>query len=220
MLGKSNRSRPGTMFALAGITALGVSTFASAGSIDIFGDTANSTEGIGDFTGTLTYDFVLGDMGELTVDLTNTSELGHGGWITGLIFNFGSDDSEASAALTSATHPFRDAPGQSGAPYGNRFVGGAALDGDWLGGGSPAKGIPVGGTGSFTFDVFASDASSLTATSFLEGRFKFNFIVRFRGLMEVERGGDKVPAAEVPAPGALALLGLAGLAQRRRRRPV
>jgi MYXO-CTERM domain-containing protein len=42
----------------------------------------------------------------------------------------------------------------------------------------------------------------------------YAFVVRFRGM---ENGGsDKVPANQLPAPGAAALLGLAGLLVRRR----
>ena len=204
-----------TAYALAGAVLLGPSSVATADTLQIFADNANSTEGLGDFTGTLSYEFVVGQMGGLIVDLTNTSEPDNGGWITGFIFNIGSIDPDVSATLTGSTHPFENAPDQNGAPFGNPYLAGAALGGDWLGGGLASDGIPVGDAGSFTFDVFASDASSLTAMSFLQGPYDFNFLVRFRGF---ENGGsDKVPA--VPAPGALALLGLGALAQRRRRRP-
>ncbi len=214
MLAPASRFFPRAMFATAGVVVLGASSFASADTLQIFADTINSTEGIGDFTGSLTYDFIVGDLGVLTVDLTNTSDPCNGGWLTGFIFNIGSSDPDVVAPYTGGTHPFEDAPGQNGAPYGNPFLGGAALNGNWLGAGFPGDGIAVGDSGSFSFDVLASDAASLEASSFLEGPYEFNFIARFRGFLD--GNSDKVPA--VPAPGALALLGFAALAQRRQRR--
>ena len=216
MRAQLNRSFPGTMFVLAAVATLGVSSAATADSIDIFGDTANSTEGLGDFSGMLTYDFVLGEMGVLTVDLTNDIDPDFGGFLTGFIFNVGSVDNDVSAVLTSTTNPsFLDAPNQNGAPFGNRFVGGAALGGNWLGGGNPMDGIGASDSGTFTFDITASDADSLSAVSFIQGPYEFNFIVRFRGVGPDGDLSDKVP---VPAPGALALLGLGALARNRRRR--
>ncbi len=214
MLHQASRFFPRALFATAGVVVLGASSFVSADTIQISADTLNSAEGIGDFTGWLTYDFVLGDQGVLTVDLTNTSDPGNGGWLTGFIFNIGSSDPDVAATFTGGTYPFEDAPGQNGAPYGNPFLAGAVLGGNWLGGGFAGDGIAVGDSGSFAFDVLANDAALLRASSFLEGPFKFNFMVRFRGFLD--GNSDKVPA--VPAPGALALLGLGALAQRRRRR--
>lgn len=220
MLGQFNRSFPGTMLVLAGITALSASNSASADSIDIFGDTANSTEGLADFIGTLTYDFVLGDMGELTVDLTNEIDPGFGGFLTAFIFNVDSADLGVSAVLTSTTHEFfLDAPRQGAGPFGGPFVGGAGLQGSFLGGGNPMNGLARNESGTFTFDISASDADSLTAADFITtGPFEFNFLARFRGVGAGGRFSDMVPGQEVPAPGALALLGFAALAQRRRRR--
>ncbi len=214
MLSRTSRFFPRALFATAGLVVLAASSFASADTLQIFADTANSTQGIGDFTGSLTYDFIVGDLGVLTVDLTNTSDPGNGGWLTGFIFNIGSSDPDVAAPYTGGTYPFEDAPGQNGAPYGNPFLAGAALGGNWLGGGFPGDGIGVGDSGSFSFDVLANDAGSLSASSFLEGPYQFNFMVRFRGFLD--GNSDKVPA--VPAPGALALLGLGALGQRRRRR--
>lgn len=187
---------------------------ANADIINIVADTDNSTEGLGNFTGTLQYDYLVGNMGLLTVMMTNNSDESNGGWITGFIFNFATSDENAVAELADATHPFENAPGQNGAPYGDPFMGGAALGGNWQGGGDPSLGIGVGESGTFSFDINATDADLLTAGSFLQGPYDFNFLVRFRGFEN--EGSDKVPA--VPAPGALALLGLGALAQRRRRR--
>ena len=82
---------------------------AQAGSVDIFSDGANSTEGLGEFTGTLDYAFDAdADLGLLTVTLTNTSDPDNGGFLTGFLYNIVSDDSEASATLVSASHPYEE----------------------------------------------------------------------------------------------------------------
>jgi hypothetical protein len=80
----------------------------------------------------------------------------------------------------------------------------------------------VGATETFTFDVVASDASTLDTMDFLSGSSEFDFVVRFRGF---ENGGsDKVPATTtvipLPAPIVLAAIGLpmAGLMSWRSRR--
>ena len=197
MFGRMSRFFPGVLFVTTGAVVLGASSFASADTIPIFADIDNSTEGIGNFTGSLTYDFIVGDMGVLTVDLTNTSDAGNGGWITGFIFNFGTTDFDAFAQFEKGTHPFEDAQDQNGQPFGNPFMAGAALDGNWFKEVPPEDGIAVGDLGSFSFDVFASDAGSLSASSFLEGSYEFNFIIRFRGFLD--ESSDKVPATPVPA---------------------
>ena len=214
MFRQANRLFPGVLFVATGAVVLGVSSPAPADIIAIAGDTANSTEGLGDFTGFLSYEFIIGEAGVLTVELTNTTPGNNRGWITGFIFNIDSGDPDASARFEKGTHPFLDAPGQNGNPFGNPFLGGAALGGNWIDGGIPEDGIAMGDTGIFTFEIEATDAVSLTAVSFLGGPYEFNFIVRLRGF--IDGASDKVPA--VPAPGALALLGLGALAQRRRRR--
>jgi hypothetical protein len=91
------------------------------------------------------------------------------------------------------------------------------------GGGNPSDGIPVGGSGSFVFDLTGTGLDQLTQQSFfLEtpsgGPF---FVGRFRGL--ANGGSDKVPATAIPEPSSLALVvlgGLTGLALRRRRQKV
>ena len=223
MFGQSNRLFPGSMLVLAAVVAVGVSTSASANdTLNIFGDTANSTEGLADFSGMLMYKFIVGDMGVLTVDLTNTTifpigppKKDDGGFLTGFIFNIDSADMFPSAVLTSTTNAFfLDAQNQNGGPFGMPFVGGASLGGIFLDGGIPLNGLGIGESGTFTFDIMASDADSLSAADFaVTGPFDFNFIVRFRGLGKGGEFSDMVP---FPAPGALALLGLGALAQRRR----
>ncbi len=189
---------------------LGSSVAVQAGSIEMFSDEANSTEGLGSFTGSLAYEFdPFADIGFLTVTLTNTSDPDNGGFITGFVFNIASADDDASATFTSGSHPFENLTdgGLKAEPFGNPFDAGAALGGAFLGGESPTDGIAVGDTGIFEFDVMAFDAADLTALSFLSGGpYEFNFIVRFRGF---ENGdSDKVPGTIIPLPPGLALGGL------------
>ena len=198
MFGKANRFLPGVLFVATGAVVLGVSSPATADTIEIFVDTGNSTDGLGDFTGFLTYEFVTGDLGVLTVELTNTSEPSNDGWITGFIFNFGTTDPDAYVQFEKGTHPFLDAPGQNGNPFGSIYMAGAALGGNWIDGGVPEDGIAVGDTGVFDFEVIAKDAAALTASSFLDGPYQFNFIVRFRGFLD----GNSDMAPAVPTPGA------------------
>ena len=183
---------------------------AQASSIDIFSDEANSTEGLGSFTGSVDYVYDAdADLGLLTITLTNTSDPDNGGFLTGFLYNIVSDDPDASATLVSASHPYEDATdnGLNGAPFGDPFDAGAAIGGAFLGGGDPNGGIAVGDTGIFGFEIMAFDAADLTALNFLVGGpYEFNFITRFKGF--VDGGSDKVPAAIVPLPPALAWGGL------------
>lgn len=192
-------------------------TETASASLIIYGDTANSSEGIGDYTGNLDYIYAGGSQGWLTVSLTNTSDPLNGGFITGFAFNFDSVDNAASATLISGSHPFTGITNANAAPYGV-FDAGAALGGNWLGGGSPNAGIAVGDTGVFVFSILASDAMNLAAESFIAGP-GYGFIVRMRGF--ADGGSDKIPGTTdmpVPAPAAASLLAIAGLVGIRRRR--
>jgi hypothetical protein len=199
---------------------------AQAGTVYIQSDSANSTEGIGGFTGSISYD----DLSTLTVTLKNTTPVG-GGFITGFLFNIVGD-----AVATLAPNPtggFVDlrTSGASNALDGNpfgSFEAGAALGGKFLGGGSPNNGIAVGDEATFVFNVTGADAADLTVEDFLGQTSAGNadgsasFLVRFRGI-NFGAGSDKVPGTTVavPLPPAawtgLATLGLAGFASMKRR---
>jgi len=200
---------------LLALVAMCLMTSAShAGLILIQSDPANSSENLGTFTGTLDYNPGIGS-GTLIISITNTSPVANGGFLTGFAFNIDSADAGALATLQpGATHPFLDTGSENAPPFGT-YDAGAALGADWSGGGSPNSGIAVGATGTFTFNVVASDAASLTASSFINGPNEFDFVVRFRGFKD--GGSDKVPSEIVPAPSVLSLL-VIGVAGTRRRR--
>ena len=187
-------------------------------SLIIESDSAHSTNGIGTFTGTIDYGFDIGlNSWTVLITLTNTSNPANGGRLTGFIFNINSTDPNASATLHSADYPFQNAPNQSGNPLGGTYDAGAALGGNWNGGGPPAPGIASGATGTFLFKVSASDANSLSPMSFITGPETYNFLVRLRGFNG--GGSDKVPAMESEVPGPSALCGMAfGLVLMRGRR--
>lgn len=203
---------------VAGCIVAAASCVAAAGSargdiINIVGDTANSTEGLAAFAGSVSYLFSGGSSGVLTVSLTNTTAA-NAARITGFAFDMGTAGGGRTADLTSATHPFLELTNVSAPPFGT-YDSGAALGGSWTGGGSPNAGIAIGATGVFTFAVTASDASALTASDFVfGGDNEFGFVVRVRAINPGD-ASDKVPAM-IPSAGTLALLPLV-LAGRRRR---
>lgn len=209
------RASRGAKTALITILAILGTASAHADMIEIVSESSASTEGLGAFTGSLNYEFNAGaNYWELTVTLTNTSPAANGGFITGFIFNIESSDSNAMATLVSGTHPFQNAPFQSGSPFGAPYRSGAALGGNWLGSGGASQGIAVGDTGVFKFSVAASDAALLTASSFMNGPYEFDFVVRYRAFND--DGSDKVPA--VPGPAVLTIMALSLAFPLRRRR--
>lgn len=211
--------RTGCLAAGAAIVAL------SSGSADasvLVGDVASSTDQTGaTFSVEGLYEYQGDNIGFFTLSISNVTEPGIGGYLTGFLFNVDSLDPAFSLSLMSAPSEFwLDIAGSNAAPLGGPFMGGAATYGSWQGIGPWDVGLGAGAVGTFVFEFEASDASSLSAMDIGIGSPAHNFVVRFRGLNN--GGSDKVPAGapfEVPAPGGAVLLaGLATIAVLRRRR--
>lgn len=207
------------MFKTLAITlalAAGLTTSAHGQVIGFNGDVSASAERTGaTFLGSLEYVHLGGDAGRLTIDLTNDSTVSVGGFLTGLLFRGSSSDGPLGASLFSANPvAFLDTGAADAGSFGS-FDGGAALNGHWQGGGDPSFGLGIGQSGQFIFDISSANASLLTSESFIGSADEPGMVMRFRGL----QGGlsDKVPVF-IPAPTALAVLGLGGLAATRRRR--
>ncbi len=223
-----NRNR---IFILLLASVISFGTFTSqARAIAIAGDTAASTSGLGDFTGTMTYSFTSATEAQLIIELMNTSPELNGGFITAFVFNNPGDLID-SVVFSSSDADFQllGGPGfddgVNGAPYGQFDVGSSTGSG-FEGGGSPNVGIGVNSSAIFTFAFGGSMLDTLSELSFLlalsegtgAGEGYEGLVVRFRGFED--GGSDKVPGAEVPEPATAVLLGLSllGAARVRQRR--
>lgn len=178
------------------------SAAALGGTIQFQSDSGNSTEGIGSFVGSASY-----EPGLLTIALTNTGgpEVGR---ITGFVLNLDPLGDGLHASYLRADSP--DTPtfneyafksvgsNPSAAPFGT-FDTGAALGGSFLGGGSPNAGIGSGQTGIFQFSVSAH-AQAIVNLFKLSGCQPDDadpfMVVRFRGGVE----SDKVPSTFIEPP--------------------
>jgi len=205
---------------VASIAAVAATTAAGAAVVPITSNSPLSTSGLGTFIGTLDYTYVGGNAGTLAVTLTNTTPGAIGGFITAFMFRPPPELGAFGSSLTASDFPLMvNVPaGTNGSPFPGTWIGGAGLAGSWLAGGQPQDGIGIGQTGSFSFSITGANASMLTSDSFVSGSLvsdAYAFVVRFRGM--AEGGSDKVPANQLPAPGAVALLALAGAARSRRR---
>jgi len=194
------------------------------------------TGALGTFSGSFDYTPTSSTTGTVAITLNNDSATL--GYITGFLFNI-PDGSDVSAAILTASDTdflllgqggsFDN--GENGQPHGDFDIG-AALGGDYEGGGTPSDGIVTGGSATFSFALTGTGLGGLTAQSFLStlseprgaGKVGEEFVVRFRGF-EGGEGSDKVPNQQeggptVPEPGTLSLvgLGLASLVARRRAR--
>ncbi len=200
--------------AMAGVM---VSGLASA-SVTHFASNADALEGTPGvaFLGTSNWSFS-GASGVLELSITNTTSPDIGGFLTGVAFNLGGASGNVEL-LSSSVPGFVGMKNVNAQPFGQSYAAGAAIGGNWTGGGRPQGGIAPGETGLFIFSIGGAGAASLSSGSFLTGPYEHDFVVRFRGLSD--GGSSKVPAmvAQIPAPGGAALMvaALAVGASRRR----
>ncbi|MBM3983002.1 MAG: hypothetical protein FJ304_22565 [Planctomycetes bacterium] len=188
------------------------------------------------FTGTVSVTNQTTTSAVITVKLTNVSPAANGGYITGLAFNDPNSTAKGNiGTVTSFAPSYTPATGQSfsllGAPtynnsvatspYGNFDVG-AAVGGDWLGGGMPQDGLAVGQTGTFVFNVTGTSMLNLSAANILAAMSSngtAGFAVRFRGFKDGSSDKDIAgvicpppppppPPGVVPAPPGLVLAGM------------
>jgi hypothetical protein len=191
----------------------------------IAGNTANSTDHLANFTGSISVTPSSATAATLTVTLTNTTPAANGGFLTAFVLNNPGNEITG-ISLTSApanfgligTAPFTNGT-VNGTPFG-QFAFGASTGNGFEGGGSPSMGLAVGSTGTFVFALTGTGLNTLTEASFDNtpsigsgdgGGHQF-FVARFRGL--ADGGSDKVPGmttgGAVPEPSSLALMGIAG----------
>lgn len=200
----------------AGVAAASLSAAALAGdSTSWLYLPCESTEGIASFSAMVTYSWMGGSTASISIDLLNNTQASLGGYITAIALN-GAPGSSGMSFVSCTSGAFQGLAGPvSGSPYGS-FMAGASTGSSWLGGGSPTGGLSSGQSATFNFSLSGSSAllSGLSAEDCLDST-GYAMAVRFRG----GEGGwsDKVVGCAVPAPGAAALIALAGMASRRRR---
>jgi len=199
-----------------------ITSLASAGTVtEVDFQRATGLNSLGAYSANLKYDTT----GMLWVSLANLSPLANGGTITGFVFNINGDASASYVPILSDTFANLNGGSVNAAPFGE-FEHGAAIGGNFLGGGSTNSGIAVGDSRTFKFNVTGIDAGSLAAADFFSelstgtgaGADYQTFVVRLRGFED--DGSDKVPGTMIPSPAAfgagLSLLACLGLTRRRR----
>lgn len=210
--------------AIGGGATAGVSSFS-------FGSTTSGSHGtLGQYSGSMSWSHVSGNTATLTVSLTNLASTAAGGKLTGFVFG---TPSVAGLTYKLTTVPANNSAwkiavgrGAAAQPFGNYQMG-AALGGDWNGGGSPNAGIGVGQTGTWVFTITGGESTlaTLAASNFWHATNEFGFVARFKGFND--GGSDKTPGqisppeeltvVPVPAPVLFAGVGLiAGVVVRRR----
>lgn len=172
------------------------------------------------FTGSSRWTATNDGYGVLEVSITNTTNPEVGGNLTGFAFNLGGFDASIDLVSSDALG-FVGITNVSAQPFGDDFAAGAAIGGNWLGGGRPQGGLAIGQTGVFKFEVASGSVSSFSGATPFDGPDAYDFVVRFRGL--ADGGSSKVAGmiASVPAPGSAALMASAlivGVGRRRERR--
>lgn len=197
----------GTMVAFLFYLGISLGGIGFGTPIDIYSNPG--IEGLGSFEGSVDYSYDdAADIGQLIIELTNTSPVDNEGDITGLAFLFPDGYSLDVSGSSSAPSGFELLYSDVSASPFEDYDAGAAVGGSWLGGGKPQSGIGAGETATFYFNLTGTGISELGATSFASNN---DFVaVRFRGFSD--GGSDKVTGgggggAQVPEPATIFLLG-------------
>ncbi len=113
---------------------------AHASSMNLSFESCASPSGLGSFTGSMNWSYAGGcaSAGFLTVTLSNTSNASNGGFLTGFAFN--AVPTSLGGSLVSAMPTWSYISNVPAHPYEN-FDFGAAVGGNFLGGGNPSSGI-------------------------------------------------------------------------------
>jgi len=179
------------------------------------------TEGLGSYEGNINWTAPIsgsGGPGTFILTLVNTSGRANGGYITGFAFNLVDGLTPDFLEDASELPEWMQLTNPNVQPWGT-FDTGAAVGGNWLGSGGsggPDLGIPAGESWQFTFNIYGDEEflRSIDIEELFHPTATYEFAARFRGFND--GGSDKVPA-RLPAPGAIAVLALAGLIGRRAR---
>jgi hypothetical protein len=198
---------------MAILAAVGIAGAANASVVNFVSNPG--LEQLGAFTGSMEWTYLGDNAGTLEITLTNTSPVDNGGYLTGLAFRAVYNDS-LKIVYASDHENWLEVIDENCSPWGV-FDHGAAVGGDWTGGGQPSAGIGVGETWSFLFDVRGDPTllASIVAHDFFDESDGWGFAARFRGF---EDGGSDKVNASLPAPGVLTALAMGAAGSRRRRR--
>lgn len=184
----------------------------------------NSNTGVGSgasyggaFQGTVQWSYTSGSAATVTLSLTNTSS------VTSNLaaFAVGRADSSMTFSQVSAPTNFAQLTGNGlkATPFGD-FDWSSASTGSFNGGGS-TMGLAQGQSGTWVFSVSGTSAAlaSVSTPAVFNGVNDWDFVVHIKGMTSGSSTvSEKLTSTfAVPAPGVAALLGLAGLATRRRR---
>ena len=184
----------------------------------------NSNSGVGSgpsygagFQGTVQWSYTSGSTATVTLSLTNTSS------VTSNLaaFVMGRADSSMTFSQVSAPTNFAQITGNDlkATPFGN-FDWGSSSTGSFNGGGN-TMGLVQGQSGTWVFSVSGTSAAlaSVSTPAVFNGVNDWDFVVHIKGMTSGSSTvSEKLTSTfAVPAPGVAALLGLAGLATRRRR---
>ncbi|TDI85345.1 MAG: PEP-CTERM sorting domain-containing protein [Caldithrix sp.] len=184
----------------------------------------------GDFVGELTYGAISTTTANLIVELTNTSPLDNGGYLTAFVFN-NPGNQISNVTLTPTDTDFsllgdtNFNNGINAMPFGYFDIG-ASTSNSFQGGGPPSKGIGVGDMGIFTFGLTGTNLDQLTTQSFVNELSSANqfFVARFRGFDDGDSNKTTAETATTPEPSTfflfgVGILGVLGYSYRRRKKP-